>query len=485
MYTYVQPSSVKRQRGEVTSRGVDACFRHLLGGWIPTNQKVIELVRKSVDDGSYRKDRELVISHIKSDLALCAYLFRHLASLREKVGPIQDPLGEVREIKIERLEQFLSLACGTLSARVFKDIGPSQARSVRETFVTCAAAETMSAQVSIPADVGYSAGFLQRIGALLVSWNYPRLFSHASSSVRTHGGTVSERLAQVLGVSLEEIGVRCARDWKFSDDLKLSVGSPDDHRVGFVSETSRKLREVTECAETLAQTEEGECYPDAQARWDALLTRVNPKIVEGGRSALRAKVWKSLMHVRELMPEKMAALATPPSERVQVRSVGNRLFEANSYAVRCHPELRAHFERTYGLMREGEVSIEALNVLSSEVIPFAGFTNGCAWRFFADRNALVPLLRFGSRPLEAYESVSVPTMRPVAEAVYSAVPQRLTGSIFSNEDVSFVAGAMGSLEQQGLLYLEERPYDQSSDPLDSLLHFKAVRRCLVDCLQLR
>jgi hypothetical protein len=191
-----------------------------------------------------------------------------------------------------------------------------------------------------------------------------------------------------------------------------------------------------------------------------------------------------------LMPEIRKTISSPAQNaRNATAQIGMKLFQANTYIPKCSADLQERFKRVYGYVLPDRASDQAIAALMGIVFPYTGFTRGCIYIVDQRTNALVPRLRVGDCTLSRYKALNGslvnPDGSPIVEALYCRVPIKQENVFLHGELVSHISGALGNAEPVGVLYLEVTEALVESGSITSLIYFRAVRQCLMDCMGIK
>jgi hypothetical protein len=161
---------------------------------------------------------------------------------------------------------------------------------------------------------------------------------------------------------------------------------------------------------------------------------------------------------------------------------GKALLQKNSYISKLPTDLQTRFAEVYQLIKKNQVSPEAIQLLVSDLIPAAGYSRGCIYLMENRELTLTPRLRIGSGSINRYRALSCidPGLEtnPIVHAFSCSYPVKETNIVFLGEHVSLVAGALGTSERAGVLYLEVSNATESGRDMDSLQLFRAIRQCM-------
>jgi hypothetical protein len=147
--------------------------------------------------------------------------------------------------------------------------------------------------------------------------------------------------------------------------------------------------------------------------------------------------------------------------------------------------LRKKLRDLYTQMEVGGISKDAINVLVKQVIPFSGFSGGSIFTIDPGTMHLVPRLKFGEVKLMDVRSTDLQhTSDPIATAFSCSSPIVESNEASDTETNSYICGALGNLKKVGVLYLEVPKSVLTQTDSNLLIHYKAIRQTLSDCLNL-
>ena len=290
-------------------------------------------------------------------------------------------------------------------------------------------------------------------------------------------------LYKFLGFSPKLLGLKLTIGEDIGEALKASLGENVD---GEISKEARLINKFCNLGESFARVNDPEFFPGATKQWRNVVEEITSFLGPNGLSLLKDRVGQFSTHYVTVAP-KILEMDLSPEKNAQLATeiYATNLLEMNPYATRCPDFLKAQFLRVYSMVKPGKVSPEALQILVSDLIPAAGFLQGCIYVADAKGDHLVPKLRIGVKPLSHYKTVACDDnagANPIADALFSSVPIKQDEVLIYGENVSHVSGSIGNGEKIGVLYLELSDGLVNDTEINSMLSFKAIRHCLVDCL---
>lgn len=465
--------------------------------WIPVNGELLREVQRKLGAGLYSENKAELVKDLKKDIALFAYCLRRL---KDFVGTKSVDVGPVEFLKgldADGLTKIINVSEDEISTHRLDPNMKPQVQRMKHSIISASATEVLATKANIDGDLAFSCAQFRQLGLTLVAWNYPRVYMKALSSLKGSNEPLETLLAKVLGYSPVQLGVQAALSWNECPELMVGLGSeaffseegssakaalPANNALG------EKLAKFSEIGEAFARVND-ETYPKTPKDWEAVKGEVTSILGPGGVSLIKAKIKENSSEYTIAHPDLFKLDIAPEPPRRAGSQFAGKLFAENTYAKKCPNWLQDRIRALYEYVLQGEISIEGLNVLVTEVIPTAGFLRGCAYLVDPERMLLVPSLRIGDVNIARFKPLNCSTVgnsaHPAVEALSYSTPI-IQEKVFINGDlVSHITAAFGNNERAGVLYLEMSDELILGERQAPLLYFKAIRQCLNDCLNLR
>lgn len=291
-----------------------------------------------------------------------------------------------------------------------------------------------------------------------------------------------------VGVSPSEISKRFASEWQISQEISAALDVAEkSERWAEVGTTDsqgliKSLREVCEVSELFAETHDILNYPDAQAKWettkDSLATFGGTAILD----SIKGKVYNILASYREessvvssLPLIEQAGEQTPFLKKAKVLS------KENPFADRCEPLIQELFSAVYSKLEPETISVEAIRLLVSAIIPACGFDKGALYLVDTKSKSLVPSLRIGTLPLARYEEFLREFEEDLTVILFRTTPYKKQGIGIEGKVITQIYAGLESNKHLGLLYFELAKHCEADPQHPTFLHFSALRKALTDC----
>lgn len=458
-------------------------------GWFPVNSTHFKELKDKLASHQFENDRDGLISEIRSDLSLLGYVFKGLSKYASKNGENKHPFQLLRDVPYEDLAAILNCSEGTITSHSFSEMVSLQALRLKHSVISSSTAELMASKCGVDPDLVYSCALVRQLGLNLVAWNYPRIYSKAMQSVAQGESTdLDGLLLRATGISPKVLGIKVGLPWNLSAEMRQALGEDSSHLIA-KSPTGLAAARFCEIGETLARINDPEHYPAASKDWEEVVKDIQQYLGPSGVNMIRDRIAQQCtlytgvaprLFEGDISPEKNAQKANQHYAKV--------LFEANTFVSRCPDRIKDAFHKVYSRVVPGQVSVEAIQILISELIPVTGFLRGAVYLADPNNENLVPMLRIGDGALSRYRSfnalTSVKGENPIVDALYSSIPIKQEDVFLHGERVSHISGSIGNGEKPGVLYLEMGPNLLSSGGNEALTFFRALSRCVNDCLNL-
>ena len=463
-----------------------ALCRNLNSAWFPVNPVIYARVRKGLRSGLYNNDVTALVEEVKSDFSLFGYCVRELSKLVQRADPAscggRDPIELFYAVELEQLRSILSVDIHSISKHSFADISNVQARRLYQSVASATVAEALAPACEINPDTSFCCALFRQLGLTLIAWNYPHLYQRALSDQPPPGG-LDQALGKMLGMSPALLGLTLAREWRISSNVLCGMTSPRAEEGPSVRRLGERLRKVCEVGEALARANDPAHYPTSAQDWSAASQAIEKILGRHGLAVILDKIDSRCREYEQFCPELFN-----DSVRVKVNesirhSVGQWGFERNPHIAKCPVFLRDQLEQLYMQLDGRSVSSEAVQTLVKQCILAVGFSRGCVYLLEPDRRALVPRLTMGDSRLCRYKvatySLEQGPLNPIVEA-YNSCSVLVTGNA-----VLCLAGALGSMERLGVLYLEIPKLVVEAKQASIVDCFCAINQALGDCLNIQ
>lgn len=463
---------------------------YLTEGWFPANAKLLRRIQEKIGNGAYPGTAAL-LEDVLNDYALFAYTLRtYMSSVPADFQTLEsNPMKILEQAPLASLASILAVPEGRISTHNLTDMVRDQAACLKGTLISSTTAETLAGKVGVDKNLTFSTSLLRQVGMNLVAWNYPRIYSKALASASSDGNTLERQLFKILGFAPRAIGVKLALPGPVNSGLLTMLGERQMSVEGDAppSEQALMVSKFCELGESFSRVNDPEHFTVSQKEWDGLVGDITHYLGRDGMNKILSQVNEKFASYTAVVP-KVFDISITPEKNVRLSGLyhGKRLLLANNYIAKCTDLLRTKFQAVYSAMTPGDVSIRALELLMTEVIPRAGFTRGCVYLMDRDNTYLVPRLKIGEGQIQRYKAVRCETEvlsdHPIVNALFSSIPLKQKDVILHGERVSHISGSLGSGERTGVLYLEMA--EDAADSLDNeqVTFFRAIQQAVNDCL---
>lgn len=483
-------------------RRLKEAVRYVSRTWLPVNVKNLQLVQSKVEQGHYANQRNEFINDLKADFSLLAFCLRKLETVITPEQVQQNPIDTLRNLEIEQLKSLLSSPDGEISIHRLEDMKEIQAHRIKHSLISCGAAEVLARKTSIDPDFAYTCAMMRQLGFLLVAWNYPTSFQKAVAAVTASGNDIETELAKIVGFNTAHLGFEVTLNWNKSADFKRALGwkvseaaQQQVPNVATAIEAASKRHEAQtigrycELGEKLAKVSNKEHYPNAVTEWKEAEKELNGLIGASGIKIIAENVSGLCRNYSSFAVEIFSKEIAPD---ITVKKANTefitKLIESNVFLPRCPEALQKEFKEVYNKIVPGEVSSQAVSQLVTYLIPAAGFVRGCIFLMDPATAQLVPRVRIGDSASRAYKPVSCSASgeksNPISEAFHCSAPLKQEKAFLLSDVVSHVSGKFGNNSKSGVLFLEISDELLGQENHVPVVYFKAIRRCLDDCLNL-
>ena len=487
-----------RSRGDYNQeRRLERACLHVNKFWFPVNQVLLEKIRDGLRSGAYDLDLDFLLMEMKTDLALFTCCLKRVSEMMREEGVhlvgCLNPMDWLRWAGIERLRAILEDDQLFHSKHTLEGASPDQFSPMQKAMVGASAAEVLSQAQNLNPEIGFSAGLLRQLGLILIAWNYPQVYHSALTSLSS-GVDIDLALSQTLGFSPVMLAMAVANEWGLAPEFNAVWGrqegaAENTSASGTTRELLRRLKKICEVSENLARANAPELYPQAEHDWQAARGEIVALLGSENLGVIQRQLRENCENYAAHYPQLFENLADlDPPRRIEARRKALAARE-NPYLLHCHPPLRNKLLELYSRLDPHRVRRENLLSLIHEIIPAAGYSGGVIYVLDPGTALLMPRVKFGEVRLLKSQPVSCNSSSGMEAAVAAAFG--CAGPILEQVDheaaevEGYVAGVIGEKRKVGVLYLE---IPMASTPRGEehkrLLRFKAVRRALIDCLNL-
>ena len=490
----------------VSKAGVSAPLKkavtHVSDFWFPINEPLYRELQARVKKGGIDTDLKAVVSEIAGDFSLFTHCLRSLAKVIKEHEPdleipaAESPIALLEWAGFERLQKILAVEPGDISAHSLKGVTPVQRARLQEAILSATTAETLAEAHDVDADLAYSTGLFRQLGLALLSWNYPVVYQKAVAEL-SKGISLEVSLTQMFGFSPTLLAMSVVSSWGLPPSLFIAL-SDEDSPPGWsdsdeVAAIAKTLTRICRVGEALARANSPETYPTARADWDYAKGEIEEALGSDGITLIREKLAENCF----AYVEKSVYVFTPgfildPEVRIADHQT-EELSQRNPFVTQCRPFLRQRLCAWYGSLRPGEISREQIQKLSKEIIPSAGFFDGCVYTVDPTSQHLIAQLMIGAGSIKktrailySSENETAPDDEHQIVAAFKAHGP-IVRSVVDDRGIPFVsiAGPLGFSQRVGVLYLGIRGASFSGDEAQHIVHFKALSQALNDSLGLR
>lgn len=480
--------------------GLRRAVTHVNSLWFPINVELLERVKAGLSEGKYDLDLEFLINDLKGDLALFTYTIKGLCEIIEREQG-NSSFGElsVRALfdsaGIARIQKVLAVPANQITRHATNSSTNSQVETVEAALISASAAELLAERTGVDGVDSYSSAVLRQLGLTLIAYNYPTAFRKALAS--TGGGKdLDISLSEQLGFSPILLASAVVQQWRpLSRAIRFAVGgeralNPEElPRSAEAQSAAQAIQKLCEVGEALVRASAPARYPTAANDWKKAKEYVESTLGHDGLHKIAEKVRENCSGYVKLFPGMMERAQNFSPELKLHEHQSAELVAQNPLISQCLPPLKIALTELYAKLESGIEVKESLQHLVSRVIPVSGFTSGAVFTLDPTLNALVPRLKFGQTELRKIASIQLGGSTGASDCVTLGftcnAPIVENYQLSDENEVGLVCGAIGVSQVIGVLYVEY-PYAVLKELSGgALVHFKAIREALNDCLRLK
>jgi hypothetical protein len=472
---------------------IEKAVVHVSQGWIPPHPEVLNKIKSGLHTHRYEKNRTQLRKDLKEDLGLYVYCLRELMKLVEVEEDPTSFKDILETTSIETLTNILDVDARKISSHKLSEISDLQAKRLEETFLSATTSEVLASASSVDPELGFSCAVLRQLGLMLIAWNYPRVYARASR-VSTSPKDLDNRLKTTLGFTPTLLATRLAKDWSLSEVVVEAIATPSGRIIGIPrlgkdsNATAQFLSKICCVGEALARAKQPDTYPTAMSDWESAQEVIGAYLGPKGVEQIFKQTEQYLTAYRQQSPKQFAQLEASDTkgEIINVQH-GAKLMEQNIHLAKLPEPIRFDFATIYMRMRANSINENNIRELAKELAPKYGFPDLAIFIFEPEKKQLSAAIHVGSCFPDRLKSVRVNTSLGQLDFIASAfslkTPTR-EDRIRKNENISCIAGSLGTREPVGVLYVESNEETQLEQGRNSILLFQAFRKAIGDSLNL-
>lgn len=462
----------------------DSTLKHLAQGDFPINLKHIRDICSRIENGLLTENRALLIEEVKKDPALFLHCTKHIQATSTRSVHPSDPFQELLTLENEQLSALFSRASKTKLKHSLAKANSIQAVQSSQMALSTTAAEGLASRIDFNPNIAYAASAFHNLGAALLAWNYPAIYSLAVSQSNRHGIPLDTQLRNALGITPHEIEEAFGGVWGMMPDVMYAFHqkSAQGHFIAAEGGKEMTLKRLCETAELYAQTKDPAHFPDAESKWSNQLESLENNFGANFRDDLDSQIVEPLRLLAQEAPATQKLTITKELFGASLSISDSSLPPGNSYIARCTIDIQREFQEVYRRIEPGKISVDAIRILVDSVIQKCGFDRGCLYLLDNDKGLLRPALRVGDIPLARYPICLLNESNEIGASVFSAIPVKFENKNFDGEIVNKIVAGLQNKNHPGVLYLEFSDIFSQKPLNDSVLLFQAIRASLDDCL---
>lgn len=457
--------------------------------WIPFRQETINKAPVSLKVGSGRLPKFFEL--LKEDNSLFVYCVKEILkdpSVADKVRKLKgDPSGIILAMSPEYLTGLMEKARHLQMELTAKGPATSREESYllehknREWQIASAAANALALDFDVDANYAHAVGVFRYLGENLIAWFDPVAYFRAVDYFKQGKSNFDEALTREFGFSPHLLSSRILQDWGIEFTFLETIQNTPLHlELRDLNYPFEFLRRAGEIGGVAARSAFPEYYPQIASEYRKIRLEMEETI--GHRRVMRFEN-ELAQHIPEERREALLmATRTDEQIKMQAESPGTLMMQSNRYLLSCSAELQELLRNFYLKIDSIEQAPQQLKVLLRDVIPGAGFDEGCIYILDHSSMSLIPRYSTGKRPVKAYDSarctVDYSQQNPVTQAFFSSYP---TLDYFDPENKvrPYLLGPLGKDKKAGVMYLEAGP--ACAEP-DLITAFRALSTAAADCL---
>lgn len=467
---------VHRLGGKLQSQ--DEVLRNLAQGWIPFNSVILKNIKADLESGIYRTDREQLIADIKRDPALFAYLTKQQKpSTSETSASSADLFTTLRTIDFEQIANLLPSST-KISPHQLENTTKPLAQRLQHSLMSTTAAEALARDTSLSSDLVFTTSSMRELGLNLIAWNYPRQYLKAKVS------NSPRHWIELIGISPGEVSERLAIDWKLSSEIIRSLRELSTSQGSSWPESSNtagvnlSISQLCDIGDLYARRYDPAQRQQAEKEWEKQESLWKRSLNLNVLAEVNEQVEETLsFYKKENKVFSTISLVKLQEEKNQDKLAF--LQHHNPNIAKCPAHIQQLFAHVYSQIQPGAVSLPAIQLLHSQVIPTCEFSAACLYMLDVQEKKVSPVLQFGGASLAAFVPVLQDLDRHIVSLLFQEIPLKRSGLGVSSPHTMQIFSGITHPRYLGILYCELNE-DLINHP--TFTYFSAIRNTLRDCL---
>lgn len=470
------------------TRSVEYCSKGLL----PINPIAYDRLIIRFCDGTYERDRELLVSDIKSDLGLFVALLASANSLPKSALPRtagnRGILSRLAAVPLPQLESVFRQS-NHLVAKGGDLLSLSELHLaiITASISTASVAEILAERRELDSELAFACSSLRQMGRTLLAFNYPSVFSRAMKEVGEFGSGFESTLTKLLGYSPQDFTNNLSSAWGLGIEIQSVVSGSLSGNSNLSATDKDALLLISECcdiAEAYTAAKTGFQFLPPPREKKARVSEVLA-VTLGGNSAeeILKRIRLRSTNYLEILPNLLHCI-----DPRDLSSTNTPKIKENTFLTCVAEETASLLSEVYENIIPNKPSPKALSELSLRIVPALGFKSGCIFLINQQTRVLEPKLRIGSGLADRYRPVSLSAGGGLATALVGGLSRHapvIEEEVFLHGDrTSHISWRLSDVKDIGLLHLEPRFKSSFSSQRELFLVFLAVRKAFQDALGL-
>ncbi len=469
---------------------------YMARSWMPVSPELIVKLDQ-ISSGNPQEVAEV----LKTDLGACAFYLKNYSTYAEESGVPAGIINPSDLFNQAALLKFIEDIKSQQFSHTVDKATKSALSALKFAIISTTTAQTIAPEIDLDPQKAYLCSLTRQVGLMLVAWNYPRIFAKAQSSVTNVGGSIDREVSRILGHSPAQLASEICLNWEGAADIKAAVQTIEESSKSVSNSFEFKLSDADESeqgrlnycmnlGDTMARIADPEHYPQYSKQWQNATEELKTCIGSNALGLIQdrlagfSKAYSSDTFTLPISLEPRKNLT-----HTAIFRVTDRLLAENEWVAKCHKLHQERFKRIYGLIDKRGISTDALNELITNLMPDLGFVKGCMYKFDDLKMMLIPILRLGKTELSKLKALSCSDAKvlghPAVIATSYNTPVVKDDVLVDNEWVTAIAAVSGSGNKKTVLYVElSEEMASSIDRREAIVHFKAIQKALMDCINL-
>lgn len=452
---------------------------YLIDRWLPVNPEILfSLEKRCSSDSEKPIETGELLRELRQDPALLCWC------LIGNHNPAENPdLGDHLASRVRQLIQHVRRG---ETLHQLNQATPLQQNLLRRTLARVSASTTLARYLGVDTNMACMVDSLKEVGASLIAWNYPHIFSRTLLRAETDRVPAERRshqintwLAMMLGFSPALLARALGRQSIVAEDVRRCL-EPSTELPSDQNETS--LRRLSTISDIFAEASQTDSSFYASSRWATCRGQLETEIGPTGIQLTLNARDNLLKRYAKTLPAIIETERTSPSGKSDRYMLQ---YQNNLSIAHCSERLQAALKECYLSPLIHQCSPAEFGRVILDLATIGGFARGSLLLLDANTQILDPVASLGDCNVAAV-SLKERTSEDERQTLIRSSMLGRSPVIEHHLDhrTTAFAGPLGDMQRAGILYLEHTHAQDTDQAIWPRPHFRALRQALIDMMNL-